>query len=486
MKSLNVASKYWLIVVIIMLPVAILFYQFLNVKNNEIAEIRKQQIQLKNIRLQIESLDQALSVSIQNNHFSEFDFKNQLMHLEHLSVDSHLLFESNVYSYYLVRFGLVEMPKLFENLFTTTQSIFSKQASFQSERAQELTAKIKANLDELSILASKINGFRMEQKIGETAKLSSSRADLIQFFQKVEAQNTNLTDQAQLKKIFLEEKKNLFKQWILSIDLMKSNLKYRQGTLQSDRLRYLLIFSLMFLVSILIMMTTFLDLSHRIKKLTLITKSSYPAQLTIQTTDFGYDEIGQLAQSFQTMSLILKENFKKLENTNLELEQAKQLAESAHQAKSLFIANVSHEIRTPIHGILGMVNIFKDTNLTDEQKNYLNIIKKSSDILLILVNDILDLSKIENQKMTVENLGFSVNELIADVFDCLAHLGSAKKIEMKKVSLRSDIYVVGDLHKIKQNLSRPFARWFLFCRVRQLSPVHAHPFVPSIHAMPRW
>jgi len=71
----------------------------------------------------------------------------------------------------------------------------------------------------------------------------------------------------------------------------------------------------------------------------------------------------------------------------------------ANQLKSQFLANMSHEIRTPMNGIIGMANILKDESLTNDQKEYVDIIRNSADSLLIIINDILDLSKIESGQL---------------------------------------------------------------------------------------
>ncbi len=429
MNSLKVVYKYLLVVVMMMLPIGSLLFKFSSESYSETLRIEKQAKETKKFFAWSENLNLDAKAILENPSGSDqqkastANFNSNRLGLKDLSLSSMLLLDGNDTGLILSHAVLNLIPEQYDVLIQLNSL----------HNSAEIKQKYSTTWSQILALQPKLS--ERNKLLGE-AFYSDARAAQ----QKFDAVISGLDRKSKLDlKVGLEgARKELETFWNKTIQALQTETIIKLEETKKYIFLYATIVGVLLLFSLGFTLNIFFDMSGRIKKLIEVTKNVDPKQMNIQTAQFGDDEIGDLAQSFETMSIELKETFKKIVY--------------ATEAKSSFVAVISHELRTPINGIIGSTNLLiSETKLDEEQSLFVNTIKKSSDVLLTLINNILDISKIESGKMTTEQINFDMSTLLKDINDCFGFIAQEKKLSLSIDSnLPPQFLYKGDMHKIKQ------------------------------------
>ena len=159
----------------------------------------------------------------------------------------------------------------------------------------------------------------------------------------------------------------------------------------------------------------------------------------------------QLQEKVDQATSDLLSSIQVVERQNKELSEARQEALLASRVKSEFLANMSHEIRTPMNGIIGFTKLLQKTNPTNEQSDYIKTIEKSANNLLSIINDILDISKIEAGKVTLKGEQYNLRTCVEEVTALLAPLAYEKNLNLVSMIYNDvPLQLHGDASKLRQ------------------------------------
>jgi signal transduction histidine kinase/CheY-like chemotaxis protein len=225
-------------------------------------------------------------------------------------------------------------------------------------------------------------------------------------------------------------------------ELLLTVISNRLQTIQEESFKVLLVTSIIWIIAIILAIPGYLlsnEIANNIKHLENVLKK------VAKDTDSQYKKINLNTSEGTNLA------YEFLEEIIEQTKKDKELAQEASEAKSMFLANMSHEIRTPLNGIVGFTELLKDSGLKEEQNEFVDIIEKSSENLLEIINNILDLSKIESNKLEIENITFSPIAEFESAVEVYAVRASEKHINLGCfIDPQLEFPLKGDPTKLKE------------------------------------
>lgn len=370
-----------------------------------------------------ESINDAIKI-LEDINGDQVDLTTNQLSLAYLSVVRAKEFSAAERDF--ISYAIAKASELDEEAFNTWLSLVGKadQISYETLKDEELVSKIKElfnNVDAAEILYD----------------INVERAAII-----TSASEGKYDTSSDIWFAMQSEKANILSE---AEDIILKAMDTRASSVQDDALTILTIsFSIWFLNIILALLGFLLsnEIAKNIKGLEHI--------LVKVAEDIKQDDEDPININLDTSKGTI-EAYALLERVIDQTRRDKQAAQDANEAKSMFLANMSHEIRTPLNGIVGFTELLRDTGLEEEQEEFVEVIEKSSENLLEIINNILDLSKVESNKLEIEDVAFNpINEFESAV-EVYAVRASEKNIDLGCfIDPRLENQLIGDPTKIKE------------------------------------